>query len=136
MGALMVALGYARSVGVTGGLLAGLMLRGAHEAAHLAVAAGGADEHTFHSIAGIGDLMAAIASPERPEVRVGELLAQGQSAEVAARSVNVRVEALGLVPRLRAWAREHDARIPVFDALGEVLLGHGRKESILADLMQ
>ncbi|HEY3449347.1 MAG TPA: NAD(P)-binding domain-containing protein, partial [Myxococcales bacterium] len=53
VGALLVGLGFARGVGLSPGLLAGLMTRGMHEAAGIGVAAGG-HESTFFGLAGFG----------------------------------------------------------------------------------
>jgi glycerol-3-phosphate dehydrogenase (NAD(P)+) len=134
VGALMVALGYARAAGVSAGLLAGLMTRGMHEAMRIGVAAG-AEEHTFWGVAGFGDLMAAMGDTARPEVRFGERLFSGVDAGEARRANEMRIEAVELVPRLMAFARDQRLQIPVFAALDRVLKGEADKTSILPALM-
>jgi glycerol-3-phosphate dehydrogenase (NAD(P)+) len=135
VGALLVGAGYARAVGVAGGLLAGLMTRAMHEAAHIGVAAG-AEERTFYGVAGFGDLMAAMEQQEaRPEVRFGRALADGMSAAAAQEAVGMRVEALELVPRVVAFAHERGLNVPVFDALDAVIAGRANKDSVLPVLM-
>jgi glycerol-3-phosphate dehydrogenase (NAD(P)+) len=134
VGALMVALGYARAAGVSAGLLAGLMTRGMHEAMRIGVAAG-AEEHTFWGVAGFGDLMAAMGNMARPEVRFGEQLASGIGAGEARRASEMRIEAVDLVPRLVAFAHDQRIAVPVFSALDRVLRGEADKASILPALM-
>ena len=134
VGALMVGLGYARASGVSAGLLAGAMTRGMHEAAKIGVAAG-AEEHTFWGVAGFGDLMAAMGNMERPEVKFGESLATGTSADRARDGVETRMEAVELVPRVVAFARDHGMNVPVFAALEQVLLGRADKSTVLPALM-
>ncbi len=134
VGALMVALGYARVAGVSAGLLAGLMTRGLHEATRIGVAAG-ADEHTFWSVAGYGDLMAAMGRMDRPEVKFGEALATGDDAAHARNGTETRIEAVELVPRVVAFARERGLAVPVFSALEQVLLGHADKALVTTALM-
>ena len=134
VGVLMVALGYARAAGVSAGLLAGLMTRGMHEAMKIGVAAG-AEEHTFWGVAGFGDLMAAMGDMARPEVRFGEQLAAGDGAEHARHATETRIEAIDLVPRVVAFARDHGITTPVFSSVEQVLLGKADKSSVLPALM-
>lgn len=136
VGALLVGLGYARTVGIRPGLLSGTMTRGMGEAAKLGVAAG-AEERTFAGLAGFGDLMAAMdPSGARPEVRFGEALAQGQTVAQARVTVGLRVEAVELVPRVLAFAHEKGIAVPILEALGALLRGEANVESLLPALMQ
>jgi glycerol-3-phosphate dehydrogenase (NAD(P)+) len=135
VGALLVGAGYARAVGVSGGLLAGLMTRAMHEAAQIGVAAG-AEQQTFFGVPGFGDLMAAMEQQEaRPEVRFGHALADGLSAAHARQKVGARIEAIDLVPRVVTFAREHGLHVPVFDALEAVIAGRANKATVLPALM-
>ncbi|MGC4122426.1 MAG: hypothetical protein QM765_49180 [Myxococcales bacterium] len=134
VGALLVGLGFARGVGLSPGLLAGLMTRAMHEAARIGVAAGG-HESTFFGIAGFGDLMAAMGQEQRPEVRFGRSLAAGTPPATALAQVESRIEAVELVPRVIAFAREHGVSAPVFTALASVLEGRADPGKVLAELM-
>ena len=120
VGCLAIGVGYARGVGVGPGLLAALITRGVEEAGRLAAVAGG-DERTLLGLAGYGDLLASIAQTERPEVRVGEALAKGQSVDEAVAAVGQRVEAIELIARVANWGASKRARLPVFDALFEAV---------------
>lgn len=133
-GALMVALGFARGVGVSAGLLAGLMTRGVHEAARIGVAAG-AEEATFFGVAGFGDLMAAMGQDDRPEVRFGRALAEGQKPHEAQQKLQARIEAVDLIPRVLAFAKERGLSVPVFGALAATLEGRVDRAQVLSELM-
>jgi glycerol-3-phosphate dehydrogenase (NAD(P)+) len=123
VGCLAIGVGFARGVGVGPGLLAALITRGVEEAGRLAALAGG-DERTLLGLAGYGDLLASISQTERPEVRVGEALARGETAAQAVAGVGQRVEAIELIARIAAWAASRgSARFPVFEALCEALGG-------------
>jgi glycerol-3-phosphate dehydrogenase (NAD(P)+) len=119
VGCLAIGVGYARGIGVGAGLLAALITRGVEEAGRLAAVAGG-EERTLLGLAGYGDLLASISQTERPEVRVGEALARGESVAQAVSSVGQRVEAIDLIGRIAAWA-EAKGRFPVFEALREAV---------------
>jgi glycerol-3-phosphate dehydrogenase (NAD(P)+) len=124
VGCLAIGVGYARGVGVGPGLLAALITRGVEEAGRLAAVAGG-DERTLLGLAGYGDLLASISQTERPEVRVGEALARGESVTQAVAGVGQRVEAIELIARIAAWGASKGARFPVFDALREAVAAAG-----------
>jgi len=134
-GALFVALGYARAIGVSPALLGGFLTRGLHEAARIAVAAG-ADERSLFGVAGVGDLLAAMSQYDRPECQLGAALAEGATlAEAQARS-SLRVEAATLVPRVVAFAKEHRLDAAIFTAIEAVFSGRVTREAMLAGLME
>lgn len=134
-GALFVALGYARAIGVPPALLGGFLTRGLHEAARIAVAAG-ADERSLFGVAGVGDLLAAMGQDDRPECQLGAALAGGATlAEAQARSA-LRVEAATLVPRVVAFAREHRVDATIFAMMEAVFTGRVTREAVLSGLMQ
>lgn len=133
-GCLFVALGYARAIGLNAALTAGLLLRGVHEAARVGVAAG-ADEKTFFSLAGIGDVMAAMGQDDRPECRLGAALAKGKSLDEARVDAGMRVEAITLAPRVLAFARERRIDAALFESITLALSGKVSTEEILARLM-
>ena len=129
VGCLGVGVGFAKAAGAGPGLLAALISRGVHDAGRLLAAAGG-EEPTIYGLAGYGDLLASIAQDARPEVVVGRALAEGKSIEAATIEARLRVEAIGLVPRLLAFARASGLSVPTFDAIGRVLDGE-RGEALL-----
>lgn len=134
IGCLLVAAGFGRSIGVSPGVLAGLLTRGVHEASRIGAAAG-AEASTFFSVAGIADVMAALAGDERPEVRLGAALGDGLFGEAARARVGQRVEAPTLVPRVVAFAKERRIDVPVFRTLAAAMAGTMNRDEILATLM-
>ena len=91
-------------------------------AARIAAAAG-AEERTLLGLGGYGDLLASIALADRPEVVVGKALARGSTVDQAVADARLRVEAIGLIPRVARFARESRVPAPTFDALEDILAG-------------
>lgn len=133
-GCLLVAAGFGRAMGVSPGVLAGLLTRGLHEASRIGQAAG-AEAATSFSVAGIGDVMAALAGDERPEVLLGVALGEGATIEKARARAGLRVEATTLVPRVVAFAKERRIDVPVFRTMAAAMAGAIHRDEILATLM-
>lgn len=128
---LAIALGFAIASGAGPGLIAAFTTRAVHEAARVAVAAGG-EQSTLLGLAGLGDLLAAINQPGRPEVALGAALARGSSLAQARAEVGFHVEALELLPRLLPWIDRNKVRAPILAAIADaVLMGIPREEIIL-----
>jgi glycerol-3-phosphate dehydrogenase (NAD(P)+) len=122
IGCLSVGVGFAQQSGAGPGLLAALISRGVDEAARIAAAAG-AEERTMLGLGGYGDLLASIALADRPEVLLGKALGRGFSLSEANAEARLRVEAITLIPRIAAFARERGVPAAMFDALSEILTG-------------
>jgi glycerol-3-phosphate dehydrogenase (NAD(P)+) len=135
VGCLAIGVGYARGVGLGPGLLAAFITRAVEEAGRLTAAAGG-DARTLLGLAGYGDLLATIAQPERPEVLVGEALAQGKSLEQALTEAEQRVEAVELTGQLVAWAEARDVKVPVFGILARSVLTGRTSDALVRELMR
>jgi glycerol-3-phosphate dehydrogenase (NAD(P)+) len=135
VGCLAIGVGYARGVGLGPGLLAAFITRAVEEAGRLTAAAGG-DARTLLGLAGYGDLFATIAQPERPEVLVGEALAQGKSLEQALAEAEQRVEAVELTGQLVAWAEARDVKAPVFGTLARSVLTGRTSDALVRELMR
>ena len=133
-GILAVAVGYARGVGVGAGLVAAFVTRGLHEAARVAAAAG-ADERTFYGLAGFGDLLAAIAEEARPEIRLGEALARGETLDRALSVLGQRIEAIELAPKIAAFATHHRVSAPILQAVANGIFAQRPSQEILQALM-
>lgn len=129
IGCLAIGVGYAEQAGAGPGLVAALISRGVDEAARLAAAAG-AEERTMLGLGGYGDLLASIALEDRPEVLIGKALARGASLEAAVVEARLRVEAIPLIPRVVAFARESRVPATTFEALADVLRGAPSEEVI------
>jgi glycerol-3-phosphate dehydrogenase (NAD(P)+) len=133
-GCLLVAVGYGRAIGASPAVLAGLLTRGIHEASRVGVAAG-AEASTFFSIAGIGDVLAAMGGDERPEVRLGVALGEGATPEQARSRAGQRVEAPAVALQVLAFAKERRLEVPVFRTIAAAMAGTITREEVLKGLM-
>ena len=131
---LGIVVGYAQRAGLSSGLFAATITRGMREVASLVSSAGGAAQ-TPLGLAGYGDLLAYVAPRDRPETRLGAALAQGMNIEKAASTVPMRVEAVELLPRVVAWARERKVRVPIFSAMADQVFRGAPVEEVVHGLM-
>ena len=131
---LSIAAGFALASKAGPGLIAAFTTRAVHEASRIAVAAG-AEQGTLLGLAGLGDLLAAVNQPGRPEVILGAALAEGLSLEQARARVGMRVEALELLPRLVPWAEAHKVRIPIVSAVADAVLRGTPRDVLIQRLM-
>jgi len=120
VGCLSIGVGFAEQAGAGPGLLAALISRGVDEAARIAAAAG-AEERTILGLGGYGDLLASIALDDRPEVVIGKAMASGRTLDEAVAEARLRVEAIPLIPRIAAFAKERRVKALTFDALMDIL---------------
>jgi len=130
VGCLSIGVGFAEEAGAGPGLVAALISRGVDEAARIMVAAGG-EERTMLGLGGYGDLLASIALEDRPEVALGRALAQGVLLEDALSRVQLRIEAVPLIPRVVRFAEERRVQANTFRALCDVL--HGARPEMLLE---
>ncbi|MCS6900313.1 MAG: NAD(P)-binding domain-containing protein [Myxococcales bacterium] len=133
-GLLSIAEGFAVASKAGPGLIAAFTTRAVHEAARITVAAGG-EYDTLLGLAGLGDLLAAVNQPGRPEVLLGGALAQGATLDEAIAQAGLRVEALGLLPRLVPWAEARKVRIPIVSAIADAVLRGIPREVLIHRLM-
>jgi glycerol-3-phosphate dehydrogenase (NAD(P)+) len=129
VGCLSIGVGFADQAGAGPGLLAALISRAVDDAARIAAAAG-AEERTMLGLGGYGDLLASIALDSRPEVVLGKALARGRSLDEAVAQARLRVEAITLIPRIMAFAKQRQVKPGVFEALA-VLLEGGTPDTVL-----
>lgn len=134
MGVLAMGAGYARAVGVGPSASGVLLTRGVHEAATIATL-WGARRETFFGLAGFGDLLAAVADDDRPEVRLGRLLGGGMPLAQVSAAVGGMPESVRIGTAVAAKAAKAGVETPIFRALGQIALGRPATEAI-AELMQ
>lgn len=134
VGCLTIVVGYAQGIGLSAGAVAALITRGMREASTVVVSAGGKARTAF-GLAGIGDLLAAASQPDRPEILLGAALARGLPIAEAMRAVDLRVEAVDLLPRLVTWARLRGLRVPIFSAIAKDIFAGRPCEQIVSELM-
>lgn len=125
VGFLTVILGYAQEQGAEPGTLAVVATRGMVEMSRVGRTLG-ADESTFMGLAGLGDLIAAVAGDERPELRLGRALARGHDLRTAIGEIGAYVEGFEVAKHLLEHARRNALETPIsstFVAVSEGRMG-------------
>ena len=120
VGLLAMAVGFARTLGLGPATLAVMATRGMAECARIGVHLGGRAE-TFAGLAGQGDLLAAVAGDERPELVVGGLLAGPPSDALAGgKHGGAFIEGLASARRIAVYARRHGLHTPLLSLCADV----------------
>ena len=123
VGFLTVVLAYAQEIGVDPGTLAVLATRGMVEVSRIGQTLG-ADESTFMGLAGLGDLIAAVAGDQRPEQLLGRALAQGADLSNAVGKAGAYIEGIEVARHLMEHARRLGLETPISSTF--VALSEGR----------
>lgn len=134
VGMLAVLLGYARQTGAAPAALAVLATRGMTELAHIGQTMG-AKESTFMGLAGFGDLIAAVAGDDRPELLLGTELAKGLELQTAVANTGAHVEGIEMARRLIEHAERVGAEVPISRAFVQVVDGKLSQQDAAAALM-
>jgi glycerol-3-phosphate dehydrogenase (NAD(P)+) len=134
VGLLSLVTGFAQGIGLGPATLAIMGTRGLAEAARIGVALG-ADERTFHGLAGVGDLLSAAGGDERPELRLGRALAKGATLESAGREVGAYIEGVSIAERVSKFAAHAGVQAPITDAVAHMLSGELTPRDAIERLM-
>jgi len=126
VGFLTVVLAYAQEVGAGPSTLAVLATRGMVEASRIGRTLG-AKESTFMGLAGLGDLIAAVAGDERPEFRLGRALAKGAKLSNAVGEAGAYIEGIEVAAHMMEHARRLGLETPISSTF--VALSEGRMSS-------
>jgi len=135
VGFLTVILGYAQAMGAEPGTLAVVATRGMVEMARVGQTLG-ADESTFMGLAGLGDLIAAVAGDERPELRLGRALARGSKLQAAIGEVGAYVEGFEVARHLLEHARRSGLETPISSTFVAVSDGRMTPNDAIQALME
>lgn len=134
VGLITLIAGYAQELGVGPSALGVVVTRGMAEAARVGVLLG-AEERTFFGLAGVGDVVAAIAGDDRPELRLGRALARGASIEDATRDAGAHIEGVMIARRVADWAAKAGIEAPISAVVAEALEGRLSADAALGRLM-
>lgn len=134
VGLIALTIGYAQGNGFGPGTLAVLATRGVAESARVAVRKG-ANERTFSGLAGYGDLIAAVAGDERPELKLGRALAEGVKLEEAAKRVGAYVEGVFIAKQVAAFAERYKLEAPIARGMAGMIAGEVGPKELLQGLM-
>lgn len=135
VGFLTVVLGFAQEAGAEPGTLAVLATRGMVEIARIGQTLG-ADESTFMGLAGLGDLIAAVAGDRRPEYRLGRALAQGADLTTAVNEIGAYIEGIEVARNLIEHARRLGLQAPISSTFMAVVEGRMSSEDAIQALME
>jgi len=135
VGFLTVVLAYAQEVGAEPGTLAVLATRGMVEVSRIGTTLG-AKESTFLGLAGLGDLIAAVAGDQRPELRLGRALAQGVNLRSAIGEAGAYVEGIEVAGHLMEHARRLGLATPISSTFVAVSEGRMSPDDAIQALME
>lgn len=134
VGMLALAAGFALGIGIGPSALAVLCTRGIAEAQRVGVKLGGR-EKTFVGLAGFGDLVAALAGDERPEIKLGRALAQGASLAEAGVTAGAHIEGVSIARRVAAFAAGAKVDAPIAEMTAAVVEGRVTPRDAVMSLM-
>ena len=134
VGVLSLAGGFVQGLGMGPSALSVMVARGLSEWTRLGKTMG-ADERTFSGLAGIGDLVAAVAGDDRPEIRLGRALARGASLLQAGREAGAHIEAITVARSVRAHGLRAGIATPVSAAIADVIDGKATPDEAVRTLM-
>lgn len=134
VGLVALALGYAQAQELGPGTLAVLATRGLAEGTRVG-ARFGAEPRTFAGLAGAGDIMAALAGDQRPELVFGRALGDGMSPESAAADAGAYIEGAAIARRIADWAGRNNVAVPISGAIARLLTGKASGREVLHELM-
>ena len=135
VGFLTVVLGYVQEIGIEPGTLAVLATRGMVEISRIGVTLG-AQESTFMGLAGLGDLIAAVAGDQRPESRLGQALARGTKLGTAIGEIGSYVEGFEVAQQMMEHARRHGLETPISSTFAAVSDGRLSPNDAIQALME
>ena len=135
VGFLTVVLAYAQEIGVDPSTLAVLATRGMVEVSRIGQTLG-AKESTFMGLAGLGDLIAAVAGDQRPELGLGRALAQGAKLTSAVGAAGAYVEGIEVARHLMEHARRLGLPTPISSTFVAVTEGGMKPDDAIEALME
>ncbi len=130
----------ALAAGILDGLAAGnnakaaLVTRGLVEIIRLGVAMG-AQEATFHGLAGLGDLVTTCVSPEGRNRRVGEQIGKGRKLADVLAGMDSVAEGVPTTQSVMELSRRFNVEMPITEAVHRVLFEGQDVLAALSDLM-
>ncbi|MGB1013091.1 MAG: NAD(P)-binding domain-containing protein [Nannocystaceae bacterium] len=122
VGLLSLAIGYGQHNGLRPSTLAMLVTRGLREAAQLGVRLGARAE-TFQGLAGMGDLLAAMAGDGRPELAAGRKLAGGVVEPKEGAEKGAHIEGILGARWIARYLDRINGEMPVLRLMNEVFEG-------------
>jgi glycerol-3-phosphate dehydrogenase (NAD(P)+) len=131
---IAIAAGIIDGLGAGNNAKAALVTRGLVEITRLGVAMG-AQEATFHGLAGLGDLITTCVSPEGRNRSVGEQIGKGRQLDEILGAMDSVAEGVPTTRSVRELARRHRVEMPITEAVHAVLFEKKDVLQALTELM-
>jgi glycerol-3-phosphate dehydrogenase (NAD(P)+) len=119
-GLLLFTIGFATRVGFGPATIGALATRGVAEVARIGKALG-ARVDTFAGLACFGDLLAAVAGSERPELELGRAIAEGATPSAALERAGGNIEGIEVARRVSEFGKRRKIRTPLADVISELV---------------
>jgi glycerol-3-phosphate dehydrogenase (NAD(P)+) len=129
-----IAAGCGDGLGLGDNSKAALVTRSLAELIRVGVALGGKRE-TFQGLSGIGDLIVTCFSKHSRNRGVGERLGRGETIESISNSMKMVAEGVPTTLSVFEWARQHDIRTPIIDAVHSVLYENREPCDVMTELL-
>jgi glycerol-3-phosphate dehydrogenase (NAD(P)+) len=121
-GLLLFTIGFAQRVGFGPATIGAVTTRGVAEVARIGRALG-ARPDTFGGLACFGDLLAAVAGSDRPELELGRALAEGATPKAALLRAGGNIEGIEVARRVAEFGKRRKIRTPLADVISEMVGG-------------
>lgn len=134
-GLLLFTVGYTQRLGLGPASIGALVTRGVAEVARLGQALGAGLE-AFSGLACFGDLLAAIAGSDRPELVLGQALGGGATPEQARELAGGSIEGLDIARRVAEFGVRRKIHTPLAQAIADIVEGKVSNADAVRRLMQ
>lgn len=121
-GLLLFAIGFAQRVGFGPSTIGAVATRGVAEVTRIGRALG-ARPDTFAGLACFGDLLAAVAGSDRPELELGRALGEGATPKAALLRAGGNIEGIEVARRVAEFGKRRKIRTPLADVIDEMVGG-------------
>lgn len=133
-GLLLFTIGFATRVGFGPATIGALATRGVAEVARIGKALG-ARVDTFAGLACFGDLLAAVAGSDRPELELGRAIAEGATPSAALEGAGGNIEGIEVARRVSEFAKRRRIATPLADVISELVGGRSSPNDAVRELM-
>ncbi|PRP91293.1 Glycerol-3-phosphate dehydrogenase [Enhygromyxa salina] len=133
-GLLLFTVGFAQGVGFGPSTIGAMTTRGVAEVARIGMALG-ARADTFGGLACFGDLLAAVAGSDRPELELGRALAEGATPRAALLRAGGNIEGIEVARRVSTFGTRRKIRTPLADVIAAMVGGELTASEAVRSLM-
>ncbi|PRP93617.1 NAD(P)-binding domain-containing protein [Enhygromyxa salina] len=133
-GLLLFTIGFAQRIGFGPATIATVTTRGVAEVSRIGTALG-ARSDTFGGLACFGDLLAAVAGSDRPELELGRALAEGATPNAALLRAGGNIEGIEVARRVSTFGTRRKIETPLADVIAKMVGGELSASQAVRTLM-